>query len=461
MEVGRMRELTLLAIVAILCLVALVKPRIGLLGYTWFALMQPDALAWAYGKYPLSLALAVTTLLGSLRFLPKIFALFCNPIVLLLLLLQVPITLSSVFALDPTLSYEPLQLFARIITMALLIPLLVDSERDLRVLLLVAALSIGLLGAKFGIYGLLHGGVSYTSGHVGFIGDNNDFALALAMSLPLCWCSRPLVRSKVAKTLLLGIVFATVSAIVMTHSRGGTLSMATAALVIALHEKRRVAVLCGIVLLALPAIYLVQDSYVPRMSTLENPDQERSARQRILYARGAIEMWRDYPLLGVGFGMLNQMAVWENYVPDATSERPQVIHNTYLQMLVDSGTPALLIYLALLFGTIAWLGASAARARKRTPGLEAYPIALQGSLLAFAVGCIFLSRVKFDLTYILLMTAAVWYSVQRSLPASTGTTAAPTDAGVAFAPRYLKPVPAPALVLAGSAEPGLNPRPSQ
>src|SRR5690242_20359833 len=168
-EAVYMRELVLITVVAALCLTALVKPRIGLYGYIWFALMQPDALAWAYGAHPLSLALAVSTLLGSIRFAPNLISIARNPIVQLLLALQAPVLLSVVFAHDPSLSSEPLRLYARVIVMALLIPVLVRSQSDLRELLLITSLSIGLLGAKFGVYGLLRGGVAFSAGNAGFL----------------------------------------------------------------------------------------------------------------------------------------------------------------------------------------------------------------------------------------------------------------------------------------------------
>ncbi len=40
------------------CLAGLINPVFALLGYIWYSLMRPDALAWAEGQFPYSMILA-------------------------------------------------------------------------------------------------------------------------------------------------------------------------------------------------------------------------------------------------------------------------------------------------------------------------------------------------------------------------------------------------------------------
>ncbi len=411
-----MREILLIFFVAALSAAALIKPQVGLCGYIWFSIMRPDAWAWSSGL-PYSMALAVATLAGSLRYLPAVTALFKSPISVLLLVLQIPVLLSAVFAQDPSLCWEPLNLYARVIVMALLVAVLVRTKQQLHTTLLLISVFLGALGARFGLYGILNGGVQFSSGNAGFMSDNNDLALGLAMGVPLCWYSRALVRPVWAKAAFLLMLFGSIAAIIMTHSRGAALSLAAVFALIAVNERRRMAVLLLLLLMAAPSIHLVRQTYLPRLATLEAPEEENSALLRLIYARGAVRMWLDHPFLGVGFGSRNQMLLWHKYMSEATRSEPQVIHNTYLQILVDSGFFALLIYAVLLLGTIIFLQKSAARAKWEHPGMEAYPLALAASLAAFAVGCTFLSRVEFDLAYILLMCAASWQAIQKRLAA--------------------------------------------
>lgn len=234
-----MRELLLILIVIVLSIIALPKPLWGMYGYVWFGLMRPDVLAWSIDKYPYSFVLAITTLLGSLRHVARLWLLMTNPICRWLVLLQVPLAVSAVFAQVPELCAAPFWYFERIVLMALLIPLLVRTEREFRMLFVVIAFSLGTLGLKFGAWGLLHGGVRFTQGYGGMLSGNNEIALGLAMATPLCWYVRRLPVSRWARWLSLAMTGGCIAAVVMTYSRGGALALTAALVLIAMRENRR------------------------------------------------------------------------------------------------------------------------------------------------------------------------------------------------------------------------------
>lgn len=202
----------------------------------------------------------------------------------------------------------------------------------------------------------------------------------------------------------------------MTYSRGAALALGVTFLVLSLRSKHKLITLCSLVLLSFPAVYMVGESYLDRLSTIKTPATDDSASSRLENYTTAIEIWKDYPIFGVGFGEQNQQNVIGAYLK-RNYEKRIVLHNTYLQILVDSGIFAFLIYCGLLIGTLFWLSGSFQRARKETPELAAYPAAIQSTLIGFCVGAIFLSRVQFDLVYILFMCTASWWSIQRDLTA--------------------------------------------
>jgi len=152
---------------------------------------------------------------------------------------------------------------------------------------------------------------------------------------------------------------------------------------------------------------------VERMATLKAPEQEGSAASRITHAITALQMWTDYPLTGVGFGGQNYVALSPRYTG---VEDIHVVHNSYLEMLVDSGIFAFLIYTGLLWGTILWLDFSIRKFLKQDSRRAAVPLAIQVSLIAFALGGTFYSAQRFDLPYILLMCAGCWREFSRSMP---------------------------------------------
>jgi O-antigen ligase len=155
------------------------------------------------------------------------------------------------------------------------------------------------------------------------------------------------------------------------------------------------------------------DSLTRRMQTLENVQEDGSATARIGYAKTALQVWKDYPLLGVGFGTYNWTVVSEKYQMKARTFH--VVHNNYLQMAVDSGTFALLILVWQIVFGLYWTGRSARLMKKIRPDLVCYPYALEGALAAFALGSLFVSRTDYDFYYYLVLTIGAWYTVHTEI----------------------------------------------
>src|SRR5262249_4852615 len=91
--------------------------------------------------------------------------------------------------------------FLKIIVVALFTSGQVDSRARFRTLAWTIALCLGFYGVKGGLFGLLSGGASILRGPGGMLEDNNDFALALVMNVPMLWYlghndrALPLVRT--------------------------------------------------------------------------------------------------------------------------------------------------------------------------------------------------------------------------------------------------------------------------
>jgi probable O-glycosylation ligase (exosortase A-associated) len=424
------REILLLSIVAALCCAALIKPRMGLYGHIWYSLMRPDAIAWVEGVYPISMALAATTLIGSIRYTGRFPGLLTNPFVRRLLVLVSLTSISVIFPqTGPFLSPERYTEFLKSMLMVLLIPILIENIRHLYELLLVMGCSLGILGARFGVWALLQGGVIMNQ-NFSNVYDNNQLALAFVMGIPLCWYARYLVPSKLARLALLGMIGASMVAVVMSNSRGGSLSMGLCAGLIAMRSRRKVATISMLAAVTAGAVFLVYDQYVARMSTLskieDTSSDKGSAFARVIHAKVAIDVWRDYPLWGVGFGGRNYAHVSTRYLQE---ENETVIHNSYLQMAVDSGTPAFIAYLVLLFGTIFWLGRSAKRTQQVNETLMSFPRALQTSMIVFCLGSTFYSFQRFDFIYMLIMAAATWYWLEQDELQILSSSADEEDAG--------------------------------
>ena len=164
--------------------------------------------------------------------------------------------------------------------------------------------------------------------------------------------------------------FAAISvAIGMSWSRGGWLAFGAAFMAVNLARSRKgtalVAVLVALVVLAglLGTVRVLPESITQRLTSflplvgvqdvrgMQVTDENYAALERIAHWQAALDMWRDHPWLGVGFG--NYEAAYPEY---ALPKWPLALghaHNYYLNIAAESGLLGLVTYL-VLWGTALW-----------------------------------------------------------------------------------------------------------
>jgi O-antigen ligase len=105
-----------------------------------------------------------------------------------------------------------------------------------------------------------------------------------------------------------------------------------------------------------PSVAQRLTSFVPfigvrDVSTIEITDDNYASLERLAHWQSALDMWRDHPWLGVGFG--NYEAAYAEY---ALPKWPLALghaHNYYLNVAAEAGAIGLLAYL-MLWGTALW-----------------------------------------------------------------------------------------------------------
>ncbi len=408
-----LREVLLLATVAAICIGSLFKPRLALYGYMWYALMRPDIFAFVQNKYPISLILAAATFVGAVRCAGGLSNIFRSRITLGMLALQLFLFLSYEFAVVQRLSEDRYSAYIKMIAVMFCVPVMIQTERQLRTFLLVIALSLGVVGVKFGLYGMVQGGVVLQGGFGDNLDDNNFLGLVLAMLVPLCWGLIATTRSRILRLCLAFVVLCSIMQVVMSNSRGSSIALGIGLLLIVLRSRRGFVGALALGLCAAAAIYLVRDTYFDRMGTLKAPEQEASAASRLVHASAAFDMWKDYPLLGVGFGGFNYAVLAPKYQPELDGEH--VAHNTYLQMLVDSGIVAFFLYIWIIIAAIRLTGRWGARWSEKDRARSTLARGLQAALVMFAVGGAFYSCHRMEYPYMLLMAIASWDVMEKKL----------------------------------------------
>lgn len=401
-----MRDLAFALIVIGLLPVCFRRPFIGLLVFSWLAYMRGQDLTWGFARDARwSYYVAIVTLIGfyvgerQRLFLPDLRNYM---MIALVAIVGVGILLSRNNRPDAY-QFARYVEFCKIVGVALFTTGVCRTREQLRVLVWVIALSLGFLGVKYGVWGILTlGRGQILQGPGGLLADNNDFSLAMAMCMPLLLNIGLSERREVLRRAFLLMVPLVVITVVLTHSRGGFLSIAGVFLVLAWRSRNRIAGLLLLVLVAIGGWIVVPSSYKERISSIST--SEASAAGRLKSWAVATRMAADNPLLGVGFGHFRQhyLEYEPNPTPGQLSGKDLIVaHNSYLQIWAECGTPAFLIYLAVIAMTVLSLW----RVRRRAKDVYAaswiinYANMFEASLVAFLIGSTFLNRGHFDLLY--------------------------------------------------------------
>lgn len=394
-----MRDLIVLALVAGALPFAIARPFFALLLYSWLSYMRPQDHTWSFATgLPLSQAAALAMLGGLVLAWRRERVVTVTTQTVLLVLLVLWIALSTATAILPELA-NSFGHYWKAIAIALVTTGLVHERRRLRALWLVIAFSLGLLGAKYAIHGLVRGGARFDYGPGGFFKDNNSFAVGLCMVLPMLVAvalsdERRLLRAAAGALAALCVV-----TVIFTFSRGGLLTLAVVGVALLARSRHRW-LSAAVVTIALVGVLAMsserlRESYLERAGSIANFQDDPSAVARLAAWETSWRVFLDYPLLGVGPDNL-QVVYWR-YSPEGAQFR--VAHNAFLQILSECGLPALLLLLAL-FG-VSFVRLERLR-RGPVPWAATHAGMLQVSMLAYVAGSMFLSLAFLELIYHLL-----------------------------------------------------------
>lgn len=314
------------------------------------------------------------------------------------------------------------------------IQLVVDRRRLLTILQVLSASVIA--AAAWGLVGFLAGANERASGP---IVDPNDFGYLMAATLPLILYfateKRP-TRWLYALGLLvvMGAIFATLSRSVLV---GVVVALSWALF------SRRISV-GGVVATTLAATTVLGIGLLAWSPLIGERVQQKSnvagdnVASRAALWKGAIEMSMDHPLVGVGPGRFGQESV--TYVRDNPEIfRDPVTHNTYLEILAESGPLALAAFLALLTGTWISLGRQyrLSKAQQNRAALRLVT-SMQAALLISVVSAVTLSEQLATPFWLLGSLAAIASKVLGDVKSSG---AALTSVGDSHATSWRAPSP--------------------
>lgn len=396
-----MRDLLIVGIVFIGSFYALRQPWIGVMLWTWLSLMSPHALAYGFSQtFPVAAIAAIATFIGLMMSKER-----RNPITFpastLLLFFMVWICITYIFSYNVTGSTDMLSKVLKIDLMILVSLALLSTRKHIETFVWVITLSLGFFGVKGGIFTLTTGGNYRVWGPGGFIGGNNEIALALIVVIPLMRYLQLQTQHKWIKHGLSVAMLLSATAALGSHSRGALLAIAAMSVYLWLKSPKKIMFGSALIVTGMALLAFMPEQWNSRMNSIQDYQQDDSAMGRIN------AWWAAYNIAtsritGAGFDMYTP-DIFAIYAPNPLDLH--AAHSIYFQVLGEHGCIGLLLFMSMwwaVWRTGSWLIRNGGKVTE-TLWCKHLGAMCQVSLVGYLVGGAFLSLAYFDLPYDILV----------------------------------------------------------
>lgn len=407
-----MRSLFVVILIAIGFTGSIFSRHVGLLTYVWFSLFRPvDWIYWNLAPFRLSLVSGLLLLVPSL--LSGILPNLTHPIsILSWLMLGVTLVAQTTSYLEP--GWDWVDQFARLVVVSTLAVSLLTTRARISQFVAVLAGSFAFFSAKAGVVALVSGGVQFSEGQAGTFVDNNGYAMAVNMAIPLMAVTGTTLLGKIPylKQVKFGFLVAiplSVFTVIGTMSRAGLLALATLALIAALLQRRPLLWTAGLMVAGVLTYNFapMPAGYMERVSTITSYREvnEGSALSRLHFWRIAGKMAAAHPL-GVGLRQYDR-AYDDHDDSGGAYGLARAVHNSHLQVLAELGYAGFVLWIVtFLYAISAGLRIrfTAAKLAGLTDEERTFYVsmstALVASMCAFIVGGTFIAAASNELTWL-------------------------------------------------------------
>lgn len=406
-----MRDFALLLILFALAWAALARPWVGVIALAVVGFLHPQGYATGFMRdFPAYLVLfgvVCAALVKAVAFdklrprLPR------DWLLAVLALLWGWFAVTSAMSINPWAAWPKLWQVMKILPPLLLMLALIDTRDKLFYLIVAMTLAIALVTVKGGYWAVMTGFQDRVYGPPGSqYGDNNEFAIAVTMTIPLLVLWRHEARDKSLRWVIAGAIALSYAAVLSSWSRGALLSLMAVSLLLVWHSRRKLLFL-PVLALAVALVFIsLPETWFSRMETIVSYQNEGSAQGRLEVWKIALDLVREKPVFGGGF------EGWIYATLSTGGSRDW--HNAYLEMAAEHGLAGLGLWALLLFGSMASLTRLIMQAKSRKlEWVLAYGAMLRTSLAGYAVGAIFLGIAYWELLYWLIGATVILRQLAR------------------------------------------------
>jgi len=304
------------------------------------------------------------------------------------------------------------------IIFCLVMPLIVTSRFRLHALVIILALGFGFHGILDGLKFIVSAG-SHNARGLDKFGDNNHFAVYMAMILPIILYIYKYTINKIARFSFASMFVLVLLTVIATNSRGGLISLFLLATWVILSSRRKFLGLVAIGSLSILITQLAPDTWFERMNTIQTAEQDASFMGRVTAWKRASAIAVENPILGGGFHAGAAPILFEKFrykqgllglidTPDV--HYAAATHSIYFEVLGDLGFVGLALFIACIvnaFLTYRWIKKKVCYYGDDLIWAGELASFASGSLFVFCVGGAALSIAYHDLPYVIMMILEV------------------------------------------------------
>jgi probable O-glycosylation ligase (exosortase A-associated) len=414
-----MRDLAFAAFFVAYLPLILRYPHIGAMIWAWLSFASPDDYLYGFmTTLPLSKIVAVLTL-GSLLLTRDGRRPYLDPMMAAMLAFVVAGLISASLAITPLpVNWELFGKIAKIVVLCFVLLSVLTTRLRLQGLIMAIALGLAFNGVDEGLKVLLSGGGHHVIG-VATMGDNNSFAVAMLMCMPLLLYLHQTSANRLTRLCLAGGLVLCCVSVIGSYSRGGFLGLITFAFGLIALNRNKLRNLAIVALGGAVLLWLAPASWFARIDSISSAGQDGSFMERVTAWKVSTMLALDRPLIGGGFHAIQDTRVWTHYGPTigALSFVPSgflrptgmAAHSIYFEVLGDLGFTGLLLFVAMLALALRACGQIRRRAAPY-PDL-AWMRELAGmirlSLIVYMVAGAALSFAYFEAVYLLVAVLSV------------------------------------------------------
>lgn len=390
------------------------RPFYGIIFWTIVAFTSPQWYTWdAATAFPWAVAIAVPTMAGFFVYYGGNISRLASRESGIIFLLWIWFTFTTVITVNMPVfehhakdTWDHLVLVSKIFLMVFVTIGIVDSFDRLRTLTITIASCFGIFVFKTLPFLIQTSGSERVYGPPrSMIADNNDFGLAMNMTLPFFFFLAQTEKIPWVKRLF-GVLFVlAIPTIFFTYSRGALIGLVAVMGMMLLRGRQRLVLIPVVLLGTSVAVLFAPQTWKDRMNPSKDNMLDKSAQGRINAWKFAVHLVEDYPITGGGFGTFTNK-LFAIYAPDPLEVHGA--HSVYFGILGEHGIPGLLLFLSLIGASLYSLHEVQRWAKFHGDEVAAsYAQMYRFSLVGFLTSGLFLGRAYFDYLYTILALIVV------------------------------------------------------